>query len=459
MQQKRQPAGKGAAPRKAAPVVQAPGATGGSKAWFERCDKVFAGGGTRGGWMGNDYPIYIDRGDGPYVWDADGNRYIDFINSSFALAMGHNHAPIREAIEQQLQKGTFFTAHNETEVLLAEELCRRVPSFQKVRFCCSGTEATMFAIRAARALTGRSKIAKMVGGFHGTNDDLSTSLGIMSSGAQTGGDDPVRQGCVGILPEALAETVLLSFNNPSYCAQVIERHKNELAAVIVEPVMGAAGMIPPQDNFLGVLRDITRRHGILLIFDEMISMGIARGGAQACYGVTPDMTCCGKVIGGGMPIGCVGGSEEVMAVFDPRQRKPWVNHGGTFAGHPLSMVAGLAQQQAMTGPVYKRLHELGGRLRTRLQERVDALGVKMQVTGVGQLFCYHLTDKPVRNWETAAVGDHQTIQRILDSLTRQGIHQVKTSRGSVSYAMTEAHVDAYVDAMETALHEAGLVKK
>jgi glutamate-1-semialdehyde 2,1-aminomutase len=160
-----------------------------------------------------------------------------------------------------------------------------------------------------------------------------------------------------------------------------------------------------------------------------------------------------------MPIGVVGGSEEAMAVFDPRKRKPWVNHGGTFAGHPLSMVAGLAQQQAMTEPVYKRLHELGNRLRTRLQQRVDALGVKMQVTGVGQLFCYHLTDKPVRNWETAAVGDHQTIQRILDSLTRHGIHQVKTSRGSVSYAMTEAHVDAYVDAMEIAFHEVGLVKK
>jgi glutamate-1-semialdehyde 2,1-aminomutase len=467
MQEKRQtaqrtPTGRGTRPAqrrtKTQSVVRAPGPTPGSKAAFERADRYFAGGGTRGGWMTKDYPIFIDRGEGPYVWDVDGNRYIDFINSSFALAMGHNYPAIREAIARQVEKGTFFTAHNETETDLAEELCRRVPSFQKVRFCCSGTEATMFAIRAARAYTGRKKVAKMIGGFHGTNDDLSTSLGIMSSGVATGGEDPVKQGAIGILEETLQHTVLLSFNNPSFTQAVIERHKKDLAAVIVEPVMGAAGMIPPRDGYLGFLREITKTYGIPLIFDEMISLGIAAGGAQEHYGVTPDMTCCGKVVGGGMPIGCIGGSEEIMEVFDPRKRQPWVNHGGTFAGHPLSMVSGLAQQRAMTPEVYRRLHELGERLRARLQALVDSLRVKMHVTGVGQLFCYHLTDQPVRNWETAAIGDHATIQRILDSLTRHGIHQVKTSRGSVSYAMTDEHVDAYVDAMEIALHEVGLAK-
>lgn len=430
-----------------------------SFAAYQKTDRSIAGGSTRGGVMGGDYPISIERGDGCYVWDVDGNRYIDFINSSFALPLGHNHPAIREAIVRQVQKGTFFTANNETEWQLAEALCQRIPSFKKLRFCSSGTEATMFAARAARVYTGRRKLAKMAGGFHGTNEVFSTGLGIMSSGvAYDGSYDPVRLGAIGIPADTLKDTLLLSFNNPKLCEEVIEKSKDELAAVFVEPVMGAAGMIPPRDDFLGFLRNITKRHGVLLVFDEMISMGIAPGGAQEYYGVVPDMTCCGKVIGGGMPIGAVGGSEEVMEVFDMRKRKPWVNHGGTFAGHPLSMVAGLAQQQALTPGVYKRLHEMGDGLRGMLRDLFTSLHAPMQVTGVGQLFCFHVTAKDVVNYEAAATGDAQKQVQILDAMTRNGIHQVKTSRGSVSYPMEDEHLRAYVRAMETALWETGLAK-
>ncbi len=435
-------------------------ATRGSREAFERQRQSIAGGSTRGGIFSGDYPIFIDRGEGCYVWDVDGNRYVDFINASFALPLGHNHAAIREAMARQLEKGTFFTAHNETEWRLAETLCRRIPSVEKLRFCCSGTEATMFAARGARVFTGRSKIAKMQGGFHGTNDVLSTSLGLMSSGVPSTSDyDPVKEAVIGIPPEVFEGTLLLSFNDPAFCERVIERNKDDLAAVFVEPVMGSAGMIPPRDGFLQFLRDITRRYGILLVFDEMISLGIAPGGAQEHYGVTPDMTCCGKVIGGGMPIGCVGGSEEVMEVFDLNKRMPYVNHGGTFAGHPLSMVAGLAQQEAMTPEVYQRLHRLGDRLRSMLRELFDDLGAPIQVTGVGQLFCFHVTPNEVYNYETASTGDADKLRQIMNVLPRHGIHQVKTSRGSVSAPMEEEHLAAYVRAMEAAVQEAGLASR
>lgn len=428
-----------------------------SKRAFQRLDRYIAGGSTRGGVMSGSYPIFLDHGEGCYVYDADGNRYIDFINSSFALPFGHNFPPVRKAITEQVKKGTFFTAHNESETELARLLCERVPSIDRLKFCNSGTEATMFAVRAARALTGRTKIAKMAGGFHGTNDVLSTGLGLMSGGIADDGDySPTKQAAIGIPPEIASGIVLLSFNNPAFCEKVIERHKDELAAVFVEPVMGAAGMIPPRDNFLQFLRDITKRHGILLIFDEMISMGIARGGGQEFYGVTPDMTCCGKIIGGGMPIGCVGGGEEVMAVFDRRKRTPIVNHGGTFAGHPLSMVAGAAQLRAMTPAVYRRLHQLGDMLRSRLRAMIAEVEAPIQVTGTGQLFAFHVAPHDVYNYETAWKGDVMKAQTIIDGMTRRGIFQTRTTRGAVSYPMTEQHIDAYVKAMREAVIETGI---
>ena len=441
------------------PIPAAPTASPGSKsrAAFEKTDRYIAGGSTRGGLNDRDYPLFIDRAEGCYVYDLDGNRYIDFINSSFALPLGHNHPAIREAIERQLSKGTFFTAHNETESLLAEIICRRVPSIEKLRFCNSGTEATMFAVRGARAYTGRATVAKMRGGFHGTNDPLSTSLGVMAAGKPDGGTyHAVSEGVWGIPEGALENTLLLSFNNPEFCEQQIERHKDDLAAVFVEPVMGSAGMIPPRDGFLQFLREITSRHGILLVFDEMISMGIAPGGAQGFYGVTPDITCCGKVIGGGMPIGCVGGSEEVMSVFDLRKQRPTVNHGGTFAGHPLSMVAGAAQLTAMTPDVYDRLHKLGDSTRARLTELFDSLKAPLTVTGVGQLFCYHLTSADIINYESTLSADAAKLPAIMSVLIREGIFQARTSRSAVSYPMQEEHIDAYLQAMEIAITEVGL---
>jgi len=434
-----------------------PRATARSRAAFERAERWIAGGTNLGGASPDHPPLFIERGEGCFVFDVDGNRYIDFINSSFALPFGHAFAPVREAVARQLEKGTFFTAPTECEARLAELLCQRVPGIERLKFCSSGSEAAMFAVRAARALTGRPRIAKMAGGFHGTSDSLSTSLGIMSAGVPfAGGSDPEKEAALGI-PAALArDVVLLSFNDERRCEAAIERQRRELAAVLVEPVMGAAGMIPARREFLQFLREITRRHGILLVFDEMISLGIAPGGAQEYYGVIPDLTCCGKIIGGGLPIGCLGGRAELMEIFDLRRHRPAVNHGGTFAAHPLAMVAGAAQLEALTPEVYRRLHELGDRLRAALADLFETARAPLQVTGVGQLFCYHLNRRPVASYEAAAREDLAAALRVGGILTREGIHQASTSRGSVSTGMGAGELLTYVEAMATAIGELGL---
>jgi glutamate-1-semialdehyde 2,1-aminomutase len=397
--------------------------------------------------------IYLDRGEGCYVYDVDGNRYIDFVNTHFFLPFGHNHPDVRRAILSQVEKGTLFQP-NEVEVEHARLICERVPSIEKLRFTVSGTEATMLALRVARVHTGRPKVAKMLGGYHGVGDLLLTGSGVFTPQEAEDPYDPVASAGAGVLGKAVEDVVLLSFNNPEFCERAIEQHKHELAAVIVEPMLGTNGMIPARDGFLEFLRDITRRYGIILIFDEMITLGLGRGGAQEYYGVIPDMTTCGKIIGGGMPIGCVGGQEEIMAAFDGSKHSRPAWYAATHNGHPLSMVAGSAHLRALTNDVFERLHQTGESFRRALQSTFDGLGVAAQVTGIGQFFAWHLTAEPVYNYETARMPDLQTTLRIQASLTSQGIYQyLGRTIGAVSLPMTSEHLDAYLHAMEVALRE------
>jgi glutamate-1-semialdehyde 2,1-aminomutase len=273
-------------------------------------------------------PVYLDRGDGCYVWDVDGNRYIDFINTHFFLPFGHNHPDVRRALLAQVEKGTHFQP-NQVEVEHAELICERVPSIEKLAFCVTGSEATMLALRVGRVYTGRPKIAKMLGGYHGTNELLLTGNGVFPPQETEDFYDPVPFAGAGVLGKAVEDVVLLSFNDPEQCERAIEENKHDLAAVIVEPMLGTNGMIPPRDGFLQFLRDITRQYGIVLIFDEMITLQLSRGGAQEYYGVIPDMTTCGKSIGGGMPIGGVGGREQIMAAFDMMRYSRPVWYGAT----------------------------------------------------------------------------------------------------------------------------------
>ena len=274
--------------------------TAGSGALHEKAVAVMPGGTTRTTTYFEPYPLYIERGEGCRVWDADGTERIDMLGNYTAMILGHAHPKVQEAIRKQAARGTGFAAANPIEVQLATLLCERVPSLDAVRFCNSGTEATMFAMRLARAFTGRPKIARMEGGYHGTHDyaEVSTHPALSEAGPP---EAPIaRPDSMGTPAWALEQTVVLPFNNPDAAEAIIRRESGELAAVILEPIIGAGGVIPATVEFLERLRNVTRELAILLIFDEVISFRVAPGGAQQLYGVTPDLTTLGKIIGGGL---------------------------------------------------------------------------------------------------------------------------------------------------------------
>src|SRR5439155_6359 len=277
---------------------------------------------------------------------------------------------------------------------LAGLLGERVPSLDAVRFCNSGTEATMFAMRLARAFTGRPKIARMEGGYHGTHDhaEVSTHPGLAEAGPP---DAPIaRPDSMGTPGWALEQTVVLPFNNPAACEAIIRKEAANLAAVILEPIIGAGGVIPATVEFLEVLRRVTQELGILLIFDEVISLRVAPGGAQQLYGVTPDLTTMGKIIGGGLPVAAFGGRADIMELLDP-QREPNLPQGGTYNGNPLGMAAGVAALKELTPDVYEDLNRKGARVKDQLTEVFASHGMPAQVNGPGSLLAIHCTDIPV----------------------------------------------------------------
>ena len=422
-----------------------------SRRVYEQTRKWIPGG--TGGGLGflRPYPTYIRRAEGCYLYDLDGRRLVDLVNGSYSLPLGHNLPEIRDAVTAQLQHGMFFTAPSELEHQLARLLCERIPSLEKVRFTASGTEATLFALRLARAITGRPKIAKMVGGYHGSHDSVEVGTG----------RSPVlrRDISPGLSRGIASQVVLLPFNHHQECEHRIMAHKDELAAVIVEPVLGSGGMIPPGDDFLTFLRDLTRRQGILLIFDEMISSPLATGGAQEYYRVVPDLTAAGKAMGGGMPMGVFGGRADIMALVDPAPRgRPLVGHIATYGGHPLSMASSIALLEALTPQVHRQLHKLGNQIREGLRKLASDLSVPLQVTGAGHLFAFHWTKHEVVDYETAKTSDFEVIRSITLSLLNRGFFISGRARCCISTALTEEHVKQFITAMRESLLECGLAK-
>src|SRR5438067_3379198 len=375
-----------------------------SKALHERSARVMPGGTTRTTTYFEPYPLFIERGEGCRIWDVDGVERIDMLGNYMAMILGHAHPKVVEAIRQQAARGTGFAAANPIEVELATLLCERVPSLDAVRFCNSGTEATMFAMRLARAFTGRPKIARMEGGYHGTPAyaDVSTHPALSEAGPP---DAPIaRPDSAGTPDWVLQQTVVLPFNNPDAAEAIIRREAAALAAVILEPVIGAGGVIPATVEFLERLRSTTQELGILLIFDEVISLRLAPGGAQQMYGVTPDLTTMGKIIGGGLPVAAFGGRADVMALLDPR-REGNLAQGGTYNGNPLGMAAGLATMTELTTDVYEDLNRKGARVCEPLTEVFASHGVAVQVNGAGSMLAPHLTSAPVGDYRTMAAAN------------------------------------------------------
>ncbi len=418
-----------------------------SRALFEEALKVMPGGNTRTTIFFDPYPFYAVRGAGARIWDVDGVERLDFNGNYTSLILGHAPASVVQAVRELVEHGLAFAAPSEHELRLAQELCRRVPSLERLRFTNSGTEATLMAIRAARAFTGRPKLAKFEGSYHGTHDwvQVSVAPSLEAAGSRRRPRSvPTGAG----LPAAVAKhVVVLPWNDPSACERLIEKAKDELACVIVEPLQGIGGMIPPAEGFLAALRELTARHGILLILDEVITFRLAPGGAQSLVGIAPDLTTLGKIIGGGLPVGAFGGRADIMAVFDPRGGGPKVTHGGTFNANPLMAAAGLATLRALTPEVYVHLDTLGERLRTRVRELFRARRVKAQITGAGSLFYLHWTPKPIRDYRTSRPLDPEQPMRVFLGLLNEGILLSQRGLGCLSAAMGEAEVDRFVEAL------------
>ncbi len=392
-------------------------------------------------------PLFIERGEGAYLYDADGNRYIDYVGSWGPLILGHSHPRVLAAIAEAAQRGTSFGAPTEAEVRLAELVTAAVPSIELVRFVNSGTEATMSALRVARAFTGRGKIVKFAGGYHGHADMLLVAAG---SGALTLGipDSP------GVPPAAAAETLTAPYNDVAAVEALFQRFPDEIAAVIVEPVAGNMGCVPPEPDFLSGLRAVTRQYGALLIFDEvMTGFRVAYGGAQERYGITPDMTCLGKIVGGGLPAAAYGGRRDIMSLVAPAGP---VYQAGTLSGNPLAMAAGAAQLELLREPgTYERLEALSAQLADGIAEAARATEVPIYQTRVGAMFTTFFTDAPVVDEATAKRADTRAYATYFQTMLDQEIYLAPSQfeAGFLSLAHTEEDVARTVEAARAALRQ------
>ena len=393
-------------------------------------------------------PLFIDRAIGCFVYDADGNRYIDYVGSWGPMILGHRNAVVVSAIEKVLTRGTSFGAPTDLEIELAEMIVEAVPSIESVRMVNSGTEATMSAVRLARGVTGRDKILKFDGCYHGHGDTLLVAAG---SGVAT----LAIAGSPGI-PEPVAScTLSVPYNDIEAVSRVFAAQGEAIAGVIVEPVAGNMGMVPPQPGFLQGLRDLTRRSGSLLIFDEvMTGFRVAYGGAQALYGVTPDLTTLGKIIGGGMPVGAYGGKKEIMAHIAPEGP---VYQAGTLSGNPVAMAAGLATlKEIRRSGFYDALEEKSARLEQGLLAALHAVGVAAKLSRVGSMLGLFFTDRQVNNFSDAKTCDLDFFAAFYRAMLSRGIYLAPSQFEAlfVSAAHNVEFVDETVAAAKAALQEA-----
>lgn len=426
-----------------------------SGALFERATEFLPGGNSRTTVWSAPFPVYAASGEGCWLTDVDGRRYLDLLNNYTSLLHGHSHPAIMDAVRKQLDIGTCFPLPTESEVDFAEFLCGRVPGFEQIRFANSGSEAVMIALKAARAHTGRPKIAKCEGSYHGSYDFAEVSL---DSGPATWGNAEPKSVpySAGTPDSVLDEVVVIPFNHPKESERILRANAAQLSCVLIDPLPNRGGLMPASREFLETLRRVTTELGILLIFDEVISFRLGFEGAQGAFGVTPDLTTIAKIIGGGFPVGAVTGSRDVMAVFDPRQGKPLAPHGGTFNANPVTMVAGQAAMSLMTRDEFDRLDVLGDRIRDGIARAFADTGVDGQVTGMGSLFRIHMTSAPLTDYRTSlsAAVHAPKLARVIRNLQDNGILIAPTGLGALSTPMTAVEIDHFLEIFKVALHDA-----
>ena len=424
--------------------------TPGSHEAFIRAAEVMPGV-AKGAYYYAPYPVTIDRAEGCYLHDVDGNRYVDFANHHTTQILGHNHPAIMRAVERQLERGIAVAAPMGSETALAEELCRRVESLDRVRFCNSGTEATLHAIRLAREFSGRHIIAKFEGGYHGSHDAVEISVAPdPSSAGPPERPVPVR-GAGGMPPNTTDNVLILPQDDEAAVEALIEEHRDELAAVIFDP---RTGVVPQRPAFIRAVRDITRRHGVLLIFDEIVGFRASPGGVQALCGIKPDLTAYGKIVGGGFPVGAFGGRQDLMDLLDPTLGRPRLSQSGSFSGHPVAMAAGLAMLEVLSPDVYDRLDRLTDRLMEGFRDVFARTGTAATAVASGSTFSIYFTGGPVRAYRDAAAADKRPVHGVFLSLMNRGYFLSNVlSMNCLSAAMDESHIDGLVTAMGEALEE------
>jgi glutamate-1-semialdehyde 2,1-aminomutase len=419
-----------------------------SKELFKRAIEVIPGGVNSPvrafGPVGGD-PIFIEKAKGQYLYDADGNQYIDYIGSWGPMILGHNDDRVLDAIREQLSKGVSYGAATELEVDMAELMCSLVPSLEMVRMVNSGTEAVMSAIRTARGFTGRNKIIKFEGCYHGHSDGLlvKAGSGVMTSGVPSS---------AGITPNCVMDTLSAVYNDLESVKKLFEENPGEIACIVVEPVAANMGVVLPEEGFLLGLRELCDQEGALLIFDEVITgFRLSLGGASEYFQIKPDLLTYGKIIGGGMPVGAYGGRKEIMQVVAPAGP---VYQAGTLSGNPVAMTAGITQLQILRDhpEIYTELNRLGERFRTGAKAAAEEAGISCQITGIGSLSCLYFADQPVRDYASANRSDTAKFAEYYHKMLERGNYFGPSQFESVflSAAHTEADIDQTIEDMKRA---------
>jgi len=396
----------------------------GSRALYERACRVIPSGSTRLSTFYRPYPAYIARGEGSHVWDVDGNERVDNFFNAAVLICGHNHPRIMKAVEAQLACGTVLGGPTEGEVEMAEVLVERWPSAEMVRFTSTGSEAILQACRVARSYTGKEKIGKFEGSYHGCWDavDISVAPPLEKAGPPVN-PNSVRQH-EGIPEGVLRNTITMPYNDAEAAAEAIRRHADELAAVVVEPAASFCSVLP-REGFLEAVREVTERYGIVLVFDEIVSQGVSPGGAQKLFGVTPDITTLGKLIGGGFPIGALVGREEIMepVLRLPESGSPRLSFSGTYNAFPVTMAAGIATHELLTPDTYERMDKLSKEVQAGLRRTLGGLGIETHVGGLGRHYNISWTKEAHVDYRSRAAAAPRIASHLQLAMLNRGVHR------------------------------------
>lgn len=408
----------------------------------QRAWRSLPGGNTRSGVNIDPFPIYADSGQGVYLQDLDGHQLLDFVNNASSLILGHADPEIVEALQNRIARGTAFSRPLAIEVEMAELLRQRMPALELVRFSSSGTEAVLNTLRVARAFTGKTMVAKFEGAYHGVDDQVMVSY-TPPIGPELG---PAQRPHSVLSTEGLAagtadSVLVLPFNDIDSTESLIGEFAGELAAVIIDPLSTAAGLTLPDADFLSRLRQVTERHGILLIFDEIVSFRVHPGGTHSMLGVRPDLVTLGKVVAGGTPAAVFGGRQDVMALFDPSGGKARIWQSGTFNANPLSLTAGLLTLERLTPAVYDEINARASRLSNSLQNEFDKIGLAARVCAIGSLFRIYFLEEIPRNYREAAADDRAMHRWLFLSLLNRDIYWRNGGINALSVPTTDDHVD------------------